>query len=992
VNREIIRGSCLGALLVLLLAAAAGAATTELHVVRYANDGSSILNETTVTYQWLEANLLVHGDGVTHYFHQGPTFNDTDPYDPAEYQNVLTRDWGAVKGTDLKDICNLVGGMKAGENVKIRAQDGMTLAYPYEYVYTPNPRQGPMVITWYCGEDNLDGYELQGTGYPPDYYMGMRLVMFADTSTNPWGYHVFGDNDMREVWAPQYQYNYSGIWPSAGGISMKYVSEVLVSSNDPPIGRIKVISEPTNALIYRDGEDTGEVTDATLEAIEPGLHTIEVRKDGYLDASQEVQVSGFAEVHFTLVPISSSTGDEGGGGSEPLSGYMGKELPVVWEGMVKGDVFLSTTNLTTAINISGGNSSALPLTYEGPLNASMEEARLCIYTSDELDTTSSRGTEVSLKVSFDDTVLEEDRRDVEVKGVGIAPPVVKTVCYQIQDNLTRRANHTVVVQNTRRETLTSTLMGAALLVIIQDNNSPLTAYFVAGGCDVILGDPRSPVSPENAITTATFQGSVLREKWDTAILTLISTGQHGSDNGTYLTMFNDRTFENPFENGAQPLSIATFDVLPSFNRHANYASVQSGDQERSGTYLENRLFLLRLTKVGVELPTNDTGDQEKMNETIEEFSQEFIPATPQTTVPPSANPSVPSSDQEQKFSIITFFQELISSLLKLIFPPPPADETMNVTNGSTESNLSLENMSSYCCYTSGDIIAWSSQEWFGKDEYQGKVVGKVEEIVAEMDGSKDNSSLYRLTPHPFYRQENLTDIEAENNVSTYPTSGLIPCSFVDNRTELWQDSVDWNSSFVRDKNGEVIQKINGTGRFYLVEGELLTEEEMFPPPSDPLEFPSALSLRDRFRYLDEDKENSLSLTIEWARTMKDCNFWDENDTLQRYSAPEGRTNVLAFVIVYHLGHVSNTYHYMEYSPDEQSFRLISNGYNYTADDVFMAVGSGSYRWAPYTRKLMDRYEENSGVLLFSTPQDIELDRAYIRVDLGQGDTPVWRLG
>ncbi len=36
-------------------------ATTQLHIVKYANDRTTILNETTKTYQWLEANLPVHG-------------------------------------------------------------------------------------------------------------------------------------------------------------------------------------------------------------------------------------------------------------------------------------------------------------------------------------------------------------------------------------------------------------------------------------------------------------------------------------------------------------------------------------------------------------------------------------------------------------------------------------------------------------------------------------------------------------------------------------------------------------------------------------------------------------------------------------------------------------------------------------------------------------------------------------------------------------------
>ncbi len=94
------------------------AVTTSLHIVRYANDGTTILNETTKTYQWLESNLPVLGDGVTHFYSQGPTFNNSDVWDNAEWQNVDTRDWGAVKGSNLRDICDLVGGMSDRRNGK----------------------------------------------------------------------------------------------------------------------------------------------------------------------------------------------------------------------------------------------------------------------------------------------------------------------------------------------------------------------------------------------------------------------------------------------------------------------------------------------------------------------------------------------------------------------------------------------------------------------------------------------------------------------------------------------------------------------------------------------------------------------------------------------------------------------------------------------------------------------------------------------------------
>jgi len=231
---------CIVILTAIFAAAPVGASTTDVHVVKLANDGTSILNETTKNYQWLETNLPVLGDGTTHYYSQGPTFNSSDLWDNVEFQNVETRDWNAVKGTDVKDLADLVGGMSQGETVKITASDGFSNTFPYDYIYTPDPRQGSMGITWYR----------QDQGYVASYADGMRLVMFADAKTNTYGWntsgwHVFGNADMRDCWAPQYWYNYSGTWPSSGGVSVKYVSEIIIYSNQAPPGPVDTLFDGT---------------------------------------------------------------------------------------------------------------------------------------------------------------------------------------------------------------------------------------------------------------------------------------------------------------------------------------------------------------------------------------------------------------------------------------------------------------------------------------------------------------------------------------------------------------------------------------------------------------------------------------------------------------------------------------------------------------------------------------------------------------------------
>ncbi len=217
---------CLLALILFIIPVTAG--TTSVHIIKYANDGVTILDEQTVDFQWLETNLQVYGDGTTHYYHQGPVFNAsiTDKWNPEENDPaILTKDMGAVKGTDLKDLCDLVGGMSPTDNnVTLKASDGFSKVFAYSSVYTPEARTGPIVLCWYRAD----------LGYVNESFdTGIRNVMFADTSVNPWGDHVFGLWDMHEAYPEEFWYYYQPGQPSTTGLSVQNIDRVLIYSNEP---------------------------------------------------------------------------------------------------------------------------------------------------------------------------------------------------------------------------------------------------------------------------------------------------------------------------------------------------------------------------------------------------------------------------------------------------------------------------------------------------------------------------------------------------------------------------------------------------------------------------------------------------------------------------------------------------------------------------------------------------------------------------------------
>jgi len=209
--------------------------TTSVTVTKLANDGTTILDQVTVTVEEMMADseeLPVYGDGVTHYYFQGPSFDPDNMWDETELVNVDSRDYGACMGNDVKDLCELAGGASAGDEIKIAAPDGFSKMFAYEDVYTPEPEQGKLIITWYTADtaDGASGYVTDGS-----YSTGMRLIFFAET-LNPDGKHVFGTWDMHECLAEEYwHYYYDGtLWPSSSGLSVKWVSDIIIYSSEEP--------------------------------------------------------------------------------------------------------------------------------------------------------------------------------------------------------------------------------------------------------------------------------------------------------------------------------------------------------------------------------------------------------------------------------------------------------------------------------------------------------------------------------------------------------------------------------------------------------------------------------------------------------------------------------------------------------------------------------------------------------------------------------------
>jgi hypothetical protein len=198
----------LASMMAMMPAKPAEAATNSIIVNLY-NTDSELVESITLDLDDLKA-LEQQGDGETHYYHQGPTFNLSDLWDQSETVNL--KDMGALKGADVKDICEeLSATVPSDAHIQIKAADNFSKTFDYGDVYNPEAAQGKLVI---CYEK--DGVEA------PTWSDGLRLVFFADDC-------VFGNQNMYDtLHADERHFYYDGetYWPSSHGLSVKYVNQI----------------------------------------------------------------------------------------------------------------------------------------------------------------------------------------------------------------------------------------------------------------------------------------------------------------------------------------------------------------------------------------------------------------------------------------------------------------------------------------------------------------------------------------------------------------------------------------------------------------------------------------------------------------------------------------------------------------------------------------------------------------------------------------------
>ncbi|HOX35987.1 MAG TPA: PEGA domain-containing protein [Methanoregulaceae archaeon] len=514
--------------ILLILSAPVFAATTELHIVKYASDRTTVLAEKTISYQEMEDTLPITGDGTTHYYLQGPVFlDDPDPateeelrWNPEEDTNVQTKDMGAVRGTDLKDLCSLVGGMSPGDALTVVASDGMTRDFAYKNIYTPPSRQGPVVVTW-----AKDG-KYPDTGYDD----GMRLAFFADDSVNPWGIHALGNYDWHESANEEYWYYYrdgAEKYPTTTGLSVKYVAEIRIYSRRSATGG-------SSGLARGDG---GEETAGDL----------------------------------------------------PRSGYKGSELALYASGSLNGTIhFLSDPNSTPVPVNNRIRTYRIPVDL--PMGSNLTLARMYLYISRSHDTRTNRGVVPSLRTSFNENIVSPDRVYLDADSDD-AGNVSATYAYDVLPFLRGNGTVTVALQNLNFEQEVFFAEDAVILIACEEERGEPVRFWISEGCDVIHSEPENGIFPEDACTSADFTGTVNLSESGEADLVLVATNIDRKNSTEHLVKYNSGAWYNVLDSLPEA-PVLHIPVTSRLNTTGNSVAVESAIRKDGADYLVTRNAVL----------------------------------------------------------------------------------------------------------------------------------------------------------------------------------------------------------------------------------------------------------------------------------------------------------------------------------------------------------------------------------------------------------------
>ncbi|WP_292393470.1 hypothetical protein [Methanoculleus sp. UBA303] len=350
-----IPAACCLVIALMLLAAPAMAATTQVNVTKYCdNNYSTAVKTANLTVANLMANYTqVYSNGPL-YMQKG-TFDLNDTWGDANQGMVY---YGEHNGTYVSNITGEVGGMSDGDELWVLGIDKpITRYFGYDNVYTPNSRQGDMILAWWDNETGLAG-NTWNSGLCLFFYTPPSVYGFADSLN-------LTNRDMEASFDSWYQrfvpdkYNVSALYPAANGLSVKNVTDLLIY---PPHRYDFNTTGDTDEWAYEGGV-SGVPTSATVPSTAFSSTSEIADNDSSVYWTNTTDDGKYAAQRFVFTLKESAANVErlnvtwkGSGTHDNVSATQGADL-YIWNGGSSSYEKLADTSSNSTTTLTGGNAS-----------------------------------------------------------------------------------------------------------------------------------------------------------------------------------------------------------------------------------------------------------------------------------------------------------------------------------------------------------------------------------------------------------------------------------------------------------------------------------------------------------------------------------------------------------------------------------------------------------------------------------------------------------
>jgi len=277
------------------------------------------------------------------------------------------------------------------------------------------------------------------------------------------------------------------------------------------------------------------------------------------------------------------------------NGYMGgKPLTTVEHGKIKGGLDY-TIGDSKYITLSSGDNATVSFDLSIPDNATIEYARLYAYW-----TWSISGNDANLTMMFDGNEITLDKSYVDRKGYEPYDYPSGVNAYSV--NVKGSGVYTATVTNVGIDKVS--IQGIGLLVVYNDSKSPEIEYWINEGYDLLYAS--NGVTPEDATTSALFEGSIDKGNVTATLWTVVPSG----DKGNNTLYFNEGVWQGIWDGKPyKDLAFNKTDVTTYLETDNNTAQIQ----DRGDFMAASNAFLVVTKKPPVICPRYDVNEDGTVN-------------------------------------------------------------------------------------------------------------------------------------------------------------------------------------------------------------------------------------------------------------------------------------------------------------------------------------------------------------------------------------------